>query len=127
MIYNFDRSEEAEKFQNGVKRPHPNDAYCPSLKGKLDNCVCKLCGIQWPCAAAVKRHEVVHNSKKFETRDSEDSERDYAIWNEVEDELLSDDIHDNMDIAMPETDENMEDMPIISDLKFLKSPFEEIY
>ena len=29
--------------------------------------------------------------------------------------------------AMPQTDENVEDMPIISDLKVLKFPFEEIY
>ena len=58
MIYNFDRSKEAERFKNGDPRPHPIDAYCPSLQEKLDDCVCKKCGIQWPCAAAVKRHEV---------------------------------------------------------------------
>ena len=29
--------------------------------------------------------------------------------------------------AMPQTDENVENMPIISDLKVLKSLFEEIY
>ena len=126
MIYNFDRSKEAERFKNGDPRPPPIDAYCPSLQEKLDDCVCKLCGIQWPCAAAVKRHEVVHNpkSKNFEARDSG---RNYAIWNEVEDELLADDIEIDIDEHMPQTDENMEDMPIISDLKYLKSPFEKTY
>ena len=29
--------------------------------------------------------------------------------------------------AMPQTDENVEDMPLISDIKVLKSLFEEIY
>ena len=28
---------------------------------------------------------------------------------------------------MPQTDENVEDMPLISDIKVLKSLFEEIY
>ena len=118
MIYNFVRSKEAEQFKNGNKRPHPFDAYCPSMQEKLDKCVCSDCGIQWPCAAAVKRHKVFHDSEHFETRD-------YAIWEEVEDELLND-IDYNVDEVMSESDVNVEDMPIIS-VKDLKSPFVEIY
>ena len=53
-------SNEAQKSQNGTKRPHPFDAYCPSMMEKLDNCVCAKCGSCWPSAAAKTRHLKAH-------------------------------------------------------------------
>ena len=34
----------------------PYDLYCPSLKAKVKNRVCKQCGIYYPSLAARKRH-----------------------------------------------------------------------
>ena len=76
--------------------------------------MCEICGLQCPCAAAVKRHKKAHESGNTEIRD-------YAIWEEVEDELATEE-------DMTENIENVdENMPIITDMDaHMKSPFEEI-
>ena len=86
------------------------------MKEKLDDCVCKMCGLQWPCAAAVKRHTKAHKTGNTEIS------RDYVhIWGEVEDELATE---EDITEAVENMDENM---PIITDINtHMKSPFEEI-
>ena len=86
------------------------------MQPKLDQCICKFCGLSWPSPAAVKRHLKAH------TNGNDEITREKQIWENVEDEFVSDieDITEEEDVD--------EAMPIISDIKsYLKSPFEEIY
>ena len=87
------------------------------MQSKLDDCVCKKCGSCWPCPTAMKRHLIAHDTENIETSG------DYAIWQDVEDELLTSDTDENI------TEEVLDDaMPIISDFKSnLKSPFEPLF
>ena len=94
----------------------PFDSYCPSMKSKIDLCICPKCGLSWPCQAAVKRHLKAHNNKKVEEKNVEISD--------IEDDLDSD-IESSDDENMS-TDKD-EAMPIIIDFKkHFQSPFEEV-
>ena len=38
----------------------PFDLYCPSMREKLEEGICKTCWLYWPSKAAIKRHEKAH-------------------------------------------------------------------
>ena len=61
----------------------PFDSYCISMQDKSSKGMCPDCGHYWPCAAAMKRHRVIHRKKQLpmpvmniedeESSESEDS------------------------------------------------------
>ena len=114
LIANLE-STEAGEWKDGNKRPPPFDAYCPSMEKKLDDSICKICAIQWPCPAALKRHSTVHGKK-----DSKQS--DFFAYHEVNDEFDTDDETMQQDNPMVE-----ESMPVFGNIKeHLLSPFEQL-
>ena len=105
LIFNL-KSKEACLTKNGRNsRPMPFDSFCPSMKDKLDECVCKICGAYWPSAAAKNRHLKAHG--KIET---------------FEDKIEYDDVKDEFEEeAMSESDT----MPVFENMRIhLASPFE---
>ena len=108
------KSNEAKKSKKGISRPPPFDSYCPSMKEKLDECMCEVCCSSWPSAAAKNRHKKVHDKKNtYETT---------IEYNEVQDEIEYD-----IDTSMSLESVSEKPMPIIgNDINIhLASPFEE--
>ena len=109
------KSIEAGKSSEGIPRPIPFDSYCPSMKDKLDDCVCEKCGIAWPSAAAKNRHKKAHEKRMniFTETTME--------YQEVEDEFANNDINSSLESVLEVP------MPIIGTAlnMHLVSPFEE--
>ena len=107
--------------KNGEKRPVPFDLYCPSMQDKIENCVCKQCGIYWPSAAAKNRHQKIHKIPGADDTFVHDQGFNLA-HDEVLDEFETD----------SETEEEKSDpdcpMPVFSDLKkHITSPFVQLW
>ena len=52
----------------------PYDSYCPSLKTKVQQRVCKNCDIYYPSIAALKRHFKFCSGKELEIGESDGEE-----------------------------------------------------
>ena len=116
-------SEEAKKSQKGVERPHPFDAFCPSMMSKLDELFCKKCGFSWPSIAALKQHLKPHpKGQKLQVDVPEPLD-------DLEDEFETEDEDEDENVSTSELDQdNSEKMPVFTIQTYLNSiyPFEQV-
>ena len=87
--------------------PVPFDIYCDSMQEKIKDCICGICGLYWPCPAALKRHSKAH---KFEKSNGA------VEQSELFDEFASETLEPKNDDSIP--------MPVFGNLRnHLVSPF----
>ena len=92
----------------------PFDIYCPSMIGKIEQGICKTCGIYWPSKAAMLRHAVCH--KNLPQEQIEQRERDESV----------DDIGEESEDDIREAIEPNERMPVLDNIfELFTSPFTE--
>ena len=106
---------ERAKNKKGEVRPPPFDSYCPSMIDKLDQCICNVCGLSWPSAAAKNRHVTAHGIEQYSIVEPN------VTTTEVSDEFET-------ETGLADTMTGNETMPIIQNLaEHLVSPFEQIF
>ena len=80
-----------EALKEGKKLPVPFDLYCESMKDKLENGICEVCGLYWPSAAAknrhLKAHKIGHIDEKIDSNKVNDEFETDEETMEIEEEL----------------------------------------
>ena len=97
IVPSANQSKPSDRFpdlskRNSIKQLIPQnryknisyDMYCPSVKSKMKDRVCKDCGIYYPSVAAVKRHRVGNGCENHS--DQEEQEQIITEDGEEEDE-----------------------------------------
>ena len=103
----------------------PFDIYCPSMKDKLDNGICKECKSYWPSKAAKDCHAKIHK-ENFDSEEEQDCSMGESEQDASSDEDWDEDLPEGNDaqVGSIARDKRMSVFDNIFDI--LQEPFSNI-